>query len=100
MNASVLPLASCIISFIFALTVLDQFLAKRKPYQLVWAIGLFMYSISTGVEFWVGVWGINQLNYRLWYLVGAIFVAAYLGMGTIYLLARRRSGGKDRFASS
>ncbi len=90
MNIALFPLASSIVSLVFALIVLDQFLARRKPYQLIWAIGLFMYFISTGVEFWAGMWGINQIIYRLWYLFGAIFVAAYLGMGTLYLLVRRR----------
>jgi hypothetical protein len=37
------------------------------------------------------VWGLNVTVYRLWYLFGAIFVAAYLGMGTLYLLVRRRT---------
>ncbi len=82
---------SSIIALIFAIIVLDQFFAKRKPYQLVWAIGLFMYFISTGAEFWAGAWGLNQAIYRLWYLFGAIFVAAYLGMGTLYLLISRRT---------
>lgn len=84
------PLVSSVVSLIFAVTVLDQFFARRKPYQLIWAIGLFMYFLSTGCEFWTGAWGLNQAVYRLWYLFGAIFVAAYLGMGTLYLLARRR----------
>ncbi len=87
---NILPLISSIVAFIFALTVLDQFFARRKPYQLVWSLGLFMYFISTGTEFWTGTWGLNQIVYRLWYLIGAVFVAAYLGMGTIYLLAPRR----------
>jgi len=85
-----IPLVSTIVSLVFALAVLDQFFARRKPYQLVWTIGLFMYSIGTGAEFWVGVWGLNDTVYRLWYLFGAIFVAAYLGMGTLYLLASHR----------
>lgn len=85
-----IPLVSAIVSFTFALAVLDQFFARRKPYQLIWAAGLFMYAISTATEFWVGVWGLNSTVYRLWYLFGAIFVAAYLGMGTLYLLLRRR----------
>lgn len=88
---SYIPLASSIVSLVFAITVFDQFFARRKPYQLVWAIGFFMYFISTGAEFWTGMWGLNEVVYRLWYLIGAIFVAAYLGMGTIYLLARRRT---------
>ncbi len=87
----IIPLISCIVSFIFAITVLDQYFARRKPYQIVWAIGLFMYAIGTGVEFWTGAWGIDPLALRLWYLFGAILVAAYLGMGTLYLLMRRKT---------
>ena len=90
MNIAIIPLISTIISLVFAVTVLDQFLARRKPYQLIWAIGLLMYFISTGAEFWVEVWGANQIIYRLWYLFGAMSVAAYLGMGTLYLLTPRR----------
>lgn len=90
MGIVILPLLSCIISFIFTIAVLDQFFARRKSYQLIWSIGLFMYFISTGTEFWVGTWGLNEVIYRLWYLLGAICVAAYLGMGTIYLLVTKR----------
>ena len=91
MNIAIIPLASSIISLIFALAILDQYFARRKPYQLVWAIGLFLYFFSTGCEFWAEAWGLNETIYRLWYLFGAIFVAAYLGMGTLYLLVRRRA---------
>jgi len=85
------PLITCIVSLVFALAVLDQYFTRRKPFQLLWAIGLFMYSISTFTEFWWNVVGHIDVMYRLWYLVGAIFVAAYLGQGTLYLLARRRT---------
>jgi glucan phosphoethanolaminetransferase (alkaline phosphatase superfamily) len=91
MNIGFLPLMSSIISFIFAVTVLDQYFARRKAYQLVWAIGLFMYSVSTFTEFWTETYGLNETIYRLWYLFGAIYVAAYLGLGTAYLLAKRRT---------
>ncbi len=87
----VLPLVSSIVGLIFAVTVLDQFLARRKPFQLIWAIGLFMFFISIGSVFWMEAWGLNEIAYRLWYLFGAVLVAAYLGMGTLYLLARRRA---------
>ena len=87
----VLPLAAAIISLIFAATVLDQYFARRKPYQLVWAIGLFMFFLSMGSAFWIEAQGLFETAYRLWYLFGAILVAAYLGMGTLYLLVRRRT---------
>jgi hypothetical protein len=85
------PLITCIVSFIFAITVLDQYFARRKPYQLLWSIGLFMYCISTFTEFWWNVNGHVDILYRLWYLIGAILVAAYMGQGTLYLLMRRRN---------
>ena len=91
MSTAVIPLISTIVSLIFAITVLDQWVARRKSYQLVWAIGLFLYFIGTGTEFWMEGWGLNAGIYRLWYLSGAILVAAYLGMGTIYLLMRQRT---------
>jgi len=86
----VIPLISAIVSLVFALAVLDQYFGRRQPYQLVWAIGLLMYCASTAAEFWTEAYGLNLTAYRLWYFFGAICVAAYLGMGTLYLLARRR----------
>jgi hypothetical protein len=55
MKAAFIPLVSTVVSVIFGLAVLDQFFARRKPYQLVWAIGLFMYAVGTGTEFWTGI---------------------------------------------
>jgi hypothetical protein len=87
---SYVPLITSIVSFIFAIIVFDQYLARRKPHQIVWAIGLLMYCFSTFTEFWWNVYGPVEIMYRLWYLIGAIFVAAYLGQGTLYLLMRRK----------
>ncbi|HEU5318900.1 MAG TPA: hypothetical protein VFX49_22495 [Chloroflexota bacterium] len=89
MHANVLlPLASSLLSFLFCGLVFDQFLLRRKPYQLVWSVGLLWYALSAGTEFLGGAFGWNVALYRGWYLIGAIGVAAYLGLGTIYLLAR------------
>ncbi len=90
MSIIIIPLVSAVVSLVFAVIVLDQFLARRKSYQLIWAIGLFMFFIATGSVFWIDAWGMNETAYRLWYLFGAVLVAAYLGMGTLYLLARQR----------
>ncbi len=85
-----LPLASTVLSFIAAILVFDQFLSRRKPYQLVWTIGFVWFGLSAFTEFYGNSQGWNATLYRYWYLIGAYFVAAYLGMGTIYLLAPRR----------
>jgi hypothetical protein len=86
---SFIPFFTSIVALVFAILVLDQFFAHRRPYQFVWSLGLLMYTVSAGAEFAAGAWGITDMVYRLWYLFGAILVAAYLGMGTLYLLLRR-----------
>jgi len=88
----VLPLASSVLSFVFAALVLDQWWQRRHAFQLVWAIGLLFYGISAGTEFLGSAFGWSEPLYRVWYLIGAFFVAAYLGAGTIYLLSRSRFG--------
>lgn len=87
-----LPFASSLLSFVFAIFLLDQWRERRRPYQLVWMIGMLWYAISAGTEFIGGAFGWSEPLYRVWYLVGAIWVAAWLGLGTVLLLARTRFG--------
>jgi hypothetical protein len=49
-----------------------------------------MYGVGGFCEGYYGAFGWHPLIFRLWYLFGAILVAAWLGQGTVYLLARRR----------
>src|ERR1035437_997177 len=90
MGVGIISLISCIVSLIFGVTVLDQYFARRKSFQLVWAIGLFIYGISAFTEFYTETYGLQDTVYRLWYFFGAICAAAYLGQGTVQLLVRRR----------
>jgi hypothetical protein len=88
----VLPLSSSILSFVFAVLLIDQWRERRRPYQLIWAIGMLWYALSAGTEFLGGAFGWNEPLYRLWYLIGAVWVAGWLGLGTVYLLGRTRFG--------
>ncbi|MDQ6879558.1 MAG: hypothetical protein M3082_18040 [Candidatus Dormibacteraeota bacterium] len=88
----VLPLGSAVLSFVFAAMVFDQWWQRRRAFQLVWAIGLLWYGISATCEFIGGALGWSEPLYRVWYLIGAFFVASYLGVGTIYLLSKTRFG--------
>ncbi len=88
----VLPFLSTLLSFGFAVLVGDQWLRRRQPYQLVWTLGLVWYGIGAGTELLGGIFGWNEALYRAWYLFGAFGVAAYLGLGTVFLLNRTRFG--------
>jgi hypothetical protein len=87
---TLLPLTASIISFIFAFIVFKRYLNRRGSHLLLWGIGLVFYGIGGFCEFYYGAFGWNPLIFRLWYLFGAILVAAWLGQGTVYLLAKRR----------
>lgn len=87
-----LPLLSSTLSFVFALFLLDQWLERRRPYQFIWTLGMAWYGISAGSEFLGGAMGWSEPLYRAWYLFGAVYVAAWLGLGTMFLLGRTRFG--------
>jgi hypothetical protein len=88
----VLPALSSLLCFVFAATVADQWIRRRHAYQLVWAAGLLWFGLAAGSEALAGMNGWNEGLYRAWYLFGAVWVAGWLGLGTVYLLARTRFG--------
>jgi hypothetical protein len=85
-----LPVASSLIIGVFAATVFRRFLRRRSWHLAFWSIGLTMYGLGVLCEALYAVVGWNPLLFRMWYLLGAILVAAWLGQGTVYLLAPRR----------
>jgi hypothetical protein len=85
-----IPLMSGVISFIFAFFVLKRYFERKRAHLLLWGIGTIFYGIGGFCEFYYGAFGWNALVFRMWYLFGAILVAAWLGQGTVYLLAKRK----------
>lgn len=84
-----LPLASAVLSFVFAFAVVKKWSGRRShKHLLVWGIGLLFYGIGGAAEAYTGAFGFNPLVLRIWYLFGAVLVAAWLGQGTVFLLAR------------
>ncbi len=87
-----LPFCSSLLSFIFFVFLVDQWRERRRSYQAVWAIGMLWYGLSAGTEFLGGAFGWSEPLYRAWYLIGAIWVAGWLGLGTVLLLGKTRFG--------
>lgn len=87
---SFLPFVSSLISFIFAFFVFRRYRVRRGAHLLLWGIGMVFYGIGGFCEAYNSFLGWNPLIFRLWYLFGAVLVAAWLGQGTVYLLVKKR----------
>jgi hypothetical protein len=93
MNLNVLlPFCSSALSFVFFVLLVDQWRRRRRSYQAAWAAGMLWYGLSAGTEFLGGAFGWSEPLYRAWYLIGAIWVAGWLGLGTVLLLGKTRFG--------
>ncbi len=87
---TIIPFASSLVSFIFAFLILRRFFQHGGLHHLLWGIGMLFYGIGGFCEGYYGALGWNPYVFRLWYLFGALLVAAWLGQGTVYMLAKRR----------
>ncbi|HET7829854.1 MAG TPA: hypothetical protein VFL03_09845 [Candidatus Limnocylindrales bacterium] len=89
---ALLPTLTSILAFVFAVMLLDQWRERRQGFQAVWCLGMLWFGIGAGAEAIAAASGWNEGLYRIWYLTGAVWTAAWLGLGTAFLLARTRFG--------
>ena len=80
---------SVIVSVVFAAAMAVRYARRRKPYQLVWTIGLSMFAVAALSGVLVRAGGATETEYRFFYLFGAILNVAWLALGTVYLLVPR-----------
>jgi hypothetical protein len=85
----ILALLSAIVSAVFAALVLARFARRRRSWELLWGLGLLMFAIAASAGYLARTGGATALEYRLFYLFGAILNVSWLALGTIALLAPR-----------
>lgn len=90
LEGAAVSLGATIVSLIFAALVFNQWLARRKPFQMAWSLGLALYGIAAFTQFLAEAYGWTVSVYKLYYLVAALLVAV-LGIGST-LLVNRRAG--------
>lgn len=85
--ALVAPGIVAVITFLFTVRLYGQYGDRRRPHHLLWAISMgeaclasLAYLLSTAL-------GGNPLLFKVYYALGALMVAAYLGLGSVYLVA-------------
>jgi len=80
---------SAVVSAVFAGVLALRYARRRRPHQLVWTIGLAMFTLAAAAGVLTRSGGATEAEYRLFYLFGAILNVAWLALGTTYLLAPR-----------
>ncbi|NJC94808.1 MAG: hypothetical protein FIB03_00475 [Anaerolineae bacterium] len=85
----ILPFLSTAIMLGFTVSVLQRYIVRRNPAFLFWGIGLAMFGAGSFAEAYLALaW--NKWVFFVWYLFGAALNAAWIGHGTLYLLARKK----------
>src|SRR5690242_7330680 len=89
-STAVFELLACILALVAAVFIFDQHLERPRPYKLLWTLGLLFYGIAAGAAFVGAASHWSVATYKVWYYFGGVLTAAYLGLGSLALLAPRK----------
>jgi hypothetical protein len=87
------PLATACLGAVFTGLIAWQWWRRRRPHQAAWMVGMLFYTIAAAMEAWSersDAW--DPTVYRL-YIVFAASLVAFLGLGTLYLITKKRVWG-------
>jgi len=85
----VVPLVTTLVSGAFAVAVALRYMRRRRPSHLAWAVGLLLFAVAAFNGFLARSGGATDIEYRLFYLFGAIANVAFLALGTVFIVAPR-----------
>ena len=87
----VFPLAAALTALAFAGLVTKEFIARRRPYLLAWAIALFMFAAASAAAFLGILSGWNTRLFAIYWLFGAVLNVPFLAAGEVLLLFRAKA---------
>ncbi|HEV3474297.1 MAG TPA: hypothetical protein VG602_02915 [Actinomycetota bacterium] len=87
---TVLPLAAGIIALAFAVHLFVRAGRRGNWFEAVWGLAMLMFAVASGALFLGVVDEWSSTEFRVYWLFGVGLTVPYLGLGEVYLLARRR----------
>lgn len=81
-----IPILTSLFSAYFFVVITKHYRARPKPYLLWWTIGVFTFGFGTITESINAILGWSEVNFRLWYISGALLGGFPLAQGSVYLL--------------
>jgi len=88
---NIIPLFTSVISFVFVVSLLNQFIKRRKIHQVLWMVALLFYGISTLMELLMNpeIFGFNVILFSIFYVTASSLVGL-LGAGQLYLILKNK----------
>lgn len=83
--AYVYPLVTALVCLVFGVRVWGDWRARRRPYQFLWSLSLFLGTVGSLAYVLTMALGGNAFFFKLYYVAGALLVAPVLGLGSSYL---------------
>ncbi len=87
-EGAAVSLGATIVSLVFAAMVFNQWITRRKLFQMAWSLGLGLYAVAGFMQFLAEGYGWSVAVYKVYYIVAAVLVAV-LGIGSAVLVNRR-----------
>lgn len=88
LEGTAVSLGAAVLSGFFAAIVIRSFLERREPYNLMWGVGLAMFTLVMLVQVVAELAGWTEAAFKAWYLLGTGLVA-FLGAGSVYIVHRQ-----------
>ncbi len=90
--ADYIPIATAIFAVFFFIELFQHWRHHPSSTHLLWwTVGIFFYGAGTVTESINTTIGFSQVNFKAWYIIGALLGAAPLAQGTVYLLLKRKT---------
>lgn len=85
------PLVAAAVAFVFAVLLARQYVQRRRPSQLLWAIALLMYAAASLAVAIGALNGWSRLAFEVYWVFGAVLNVPFLAAGELQLLVRNRT---------
>lgn len=85
-----IPIVTTLFSIYFLIVIYKHWESKRTMYLLWWTLGVFTFGFGTATESINALFGWSEINFRLWYISGALLGGFPLAQGSVYLLMSQR----------
>lgn len=86
----IIPILTTIFSIYFLTEIIPHYQKRKTPYLFWWTFGVLTFGLGTLTESLNIIIGWTELNFRIWYIVGALLGGFPLAQGSVYLLMNKK----------